>query len=97
MKLIDADAFAKKAYDVAYPVVHGWNDHERGLTLLGLAQLLDEMPTIDAIPIEWIVNYVNSYADKQKEITEDVAYIEVLGVTESMIADWRIENYGKTD
>ena len=55
------------------------------------------IPTVEAIPIEWIVNYVNSYADKQKEITEDVAYIEVLGVTESMIAEWRIENYGTLD
>lgn len=51
MRLIDADAFAKKAYDVAYPVVHGRNDHERGLTLLGLAQLLDEMPVVEAVPV----------------------------------------------
>lgn len=51
MRLIDADALAKKAYEVAYPVIHGWNDHERGLTLAGIAQLLDEAPTIDAVPV----------------------------------------------
>lgn len=51
MRLIDADALAKKAYDVAYPVVHGRNDHELGLTLMGIAQLLDEMPTVDAVPV----------------------------------------------
>lgn len=51
MRLIDADAFAKKAYDVAYPVVHGWNDHERGLTLFGIAELLDEMPVVEAVPV----------------------------------------------
>ena len=51
MRLIDADALAKKAYEVAYPVIHGWNDHERGLTLTGIAQLLDESPTIDAVPV----------------------------------------------
>lgn len=51
MRLIDADVFAKKAYDVAYPVVHGWNDHERGLTLFGIAQLLDEMQPVDAVPV----------------------------------------------
>lgn len=46
MRLIDADAFAKRAYEVAYPIVHGLNDHERGLTLIGIAQLLDEQPTV---------------------------------------------------
>ena len=50
-RLIDADALAKKAYEVAYPVIHGWNDHERGLTLTGIAQLLDEAPTVDAVPV----------------------------------------------
>lgn len=46
MRIIDADDFAKRAYEVAYPVVHGLNDHERGLTLMGIAQLLDEQPTV---------------------------------------------------
>lgn len=51
MRLIDADVFAKKAYDVAYPVVHGRDDHERGLTLSGIAELLDEIPTVYAVPV----------------------------------------------
>lgn len=48
MRPIDADTFAKRAYEVAYPVVHGYNEHERGLTLMGIAQLLDEQPTIES-------------------------------------------------
>lgn len=47
MRYIDADKFAKQAYEVAYPIVHDINSHERGLTLMGIAQLLDEQPTAD--------------------------------------------------
>jgi hypothetical protein len=56
-RLIDADAFAKKAYDVAYPIIHGWNEHELGLSIFGIAQLLDDAPTVDAVPVrhgKWI-------------------------------------------
>lgn len=51
MRYIDADKFAKQAYEVAYPIVHDINSHERGLTLMGIAQLLDEQPTIDAVEV----------------------------------------------
>lgn len=54
MRPIDADAFAKRAYEVAYPIVHGINDHERGLTLTGIAQLLDEAPTIEPKRGRWL-------------------------------------------
>ena len=47
MRYIDADKFAKQAYEVAYPIVHDTNSHERGLTLMGIAQLLDDQPTAD--------------------------------------------------
>lgn len=49
--LIDANIFAKKAFDIAYPIVAGHNDHERGLTLSGIAQLLDEMQPVEAVPV----------------------------------------------
>ena len=51
MRLIDADKFFMKAYNTAYPVIHGNNDRENGLTMYGIAQILDEQPTIDAIPV----------------------------------------------
>lgn len=46
MRLIDGDKLIKQALEVSYPVIHGHNDHENGLTLSGLAQLLDEQPVI---------------------------------------------------
>ena len=62
MRLIDADKFFMKAYNVAYPVIHGNNDRENGLTMYGIAQLLDEQPTIDAVPVRhghW--EYIGGY------------------------------------
>lgn len=50
-RYIDADKFAKQAYEVAYPIVHDINSHERGLTLMGIAQLLDDQPTADVIEV----------------------------------------------
>lgn len=50
-RYIDADKFAKQAYEVAYPIVHDINSHERGLTLMGIAQLLDEQPTADVVEV----------------------------------------------
>ena len=64
MRLIDADAFAKRAYEVAYPVVHGYNEHERGLTLTGIAQLLDEAPTIKPKTGRWITHDDCIYCSK---------------------------------
>lgn len=55
-RYIDADKFEKRAYEVAYPIIHDTNSHERGLTLIGIAQLLDEQPTADVrenIKGEW--------------------------------------------
>lgn len=50
-RYIDADAFAKKVYEVAYPVIHEINSQERGLTLIGIAQLLDAQPTADVVEV----------------------------------------------
>ena len=48
---IDACKFAEKAYAVAYPIVYDNNSHERGLSLMGLAQLLDEQPEVDLVEV----------------------------------------------
>lgn len=50
-RYIDADKFAKQAYEVAYPIVHDNNSHERGLTLMGIARLLDDQPTADVVEV----------------------------------------------
>ena len=51
-RYIDADRLARQAYEVAYPIVYDNNSHERGLSLMGIAQLLDEQPTADVVPKE---------------------------------------------
>ena len=57
MRYIDANKFAKQAYEVAYPIVHDNNSNERGLTLMGIAQLLDDQPIADVrenVRGEWL-------------------------------------------
>lgn len=66
MRPIDADALAKRAYEVAYPVVHGINDHERGLTLTGIAQLLDKAPTVEPKRGRWIEDAKTYYEELNK-------------------------------
>ena len=64
-RLIDADKFFMKAYNASYPVIHGNNDRENGLTMYGIAQLLDEQPTIDAAPVvhgHWIGKPLAGYS-----------------------------------
>ena len=66
MRLIDANLFAKKVLNTeAYPVayVHGHGLTISGLTISRIAELLDEIPTVDAIPIEWIQNILAEIGD----------------------------------
>jgi len=49
-------------------------------------QALEEAPTVEAIPIEWIIKWNEDYAPRDyREMTED------------MIADWREEQSNETD
>jgi len=36
----------KKFNEVAYPIVHGINNHDKGLTLTGIEQVMNEMPPV---------------------------------------------------
>lgn len=98
MRLIDADAFAKKAYDVAYPVVHGRNDHERGLTLSGIAELLDDMPVVEAVPADYIRekirdldNSIKNYVGRFDHSAAVDAWYHQRGALEGLIAEWEEE------
>ena len=48
--LIDRVDLIDKAREVCYPIVHGVNSHEVGITFFGLQQLVSEQPVI--IPAE---------------------------------------------
>lgn len=52
-RYIDANKFAKQVYEVAYPIVHDINSHERGLTLMDIAKLLYDQPTADVVPMDF--------------------------------------------
>lgn len=51
MKLIDADALKKSIDEHVYLVNHGFNETEYGCTQYGIHQIIDEAPTIDAVPV----------------------------------------------
>ena len=63
MRLIDADAFKENVVKYSH----------QSLKTIGLA--LDETPTVDAVPVEWIKNYIkhtenngNTFAAVQYEM-----------------------------
>ena len=49
--LIDRIELADKVKEVAYPIVHGVNNHEPGITVFGLQMLISEMNVV--VPAEW--------------------------------------------
>ena len=64
---------------------------------------IDQMPEVEAIPVEWIkerINTLNEYINRFGGITEQEAVvnakIHAVGELVRMIADWRVEN-GQTD
>ena len=84
-RYIDADRFAKQAYEVAYPIVHDINSHERGLTLMGIAQLLDEQPTADVVPRERFDRVMDNLK----------AVLEERNVRENVKGEWEVIDYAE--
>lgn len=77
-RLIDADALKKSIDEHVYLVHHGFNETEYGCTQYGIHQIIDEAPTIDAIPVEWILN-------NERMPTEGKGHDAII----DMIADWK--------
>ena len=50
-RLIDADALKKSIDEHVYLVNHGFNETEYGCTQYGIHQIIDNAPTIDAVPV----------------------------------------------
>ena len=50
-RLIDADALKKSFDEHVYLVHHGFNETEYGCTQYGIHQIIDDAPTIDAVPV----------------------------------------------
>lgn len=80
-RLIDADALKNSIDEHVYLVHHGFNETEYGCTQYGIHQIIDEAPTIDAIPIEWILN--NERMPKEGKGRKAIM---------DMLEDWRKEH-----
>ena len=52
-RLIDADALKESIDEHVYLVHHGFNETEYGCTQYGIHQIIDDAPTIEAVP-QWI-------------------------------------------
>jgi len=50
-RLIDADALKNSIDEHVYLVHHGFNETEYGCTQYGIHQIIDDAPTIDAVPV----------------------------------------------
>ena len=97
MRLIDANALKESIDEHVYLVHHGFNETEYGCTQYGIHQIIDDAPTIDAIPIEFIQKRI----DQLKEMNGRI-FIANGGYTspsdyeqwelERLIRDWREQN-----
>ena len=58
-RLIDADALKESIDEHVYLVHHGFNETEYGCTQYGIHQIIDDAPTIDAIPIEYMRSQID--------------------------------------
>ena len=67
MRLIDADALKDNMFHYAAPEMV-W---DRG----DIEHKINEMPTIDAIPVEWIMKWSNK---RYRETQMDVSIVDVL-------------------
>lgn len=56
-RLIDADALKNSIDEHVYLVHHGFNETEYGCTQYGIHQIIDNAPTIEALPVrhgKWV-------------------------------------------
>ena len=80
-RYIDADALKNSIDEHVYLVHHGFNETEYGCTQYGIHQIIDDAPTIDAVPIEWILN--NERMPKEGKGRKAIM---------DMLEDWRKEH-----
>lgn len=66
---------------------HWYSETEEGFE--AAMSMLEEAPTVDAIPIEWIENFTNNYCDLVAAI--DTQFF----INEFILKRWRAESEGK--
>ena len=81
MRLIDADKL--EAYGTTVPKECNAEDYISGVR--DVLEHIDSMPTVDAIPIAWIENFIDDIGDLEDEMTMRTVY-------SLLINEWRKEN-----
>lgn len=82
MRLIDADELEVMSYDAQGHRGEYAQGYDDGVSYM--AAKIDRAPTIDAIPVEWIVNM-------QKEWLKSSASFETCGAISAMLHRWWTE------
>ena len=96
-RLIDADALKNSIDEHVYLVNHGFNESEYGITQYGIHQIIDDAPTIDAVPIEFIEKRIAELKKlNEYEFVENGGYTSPSDYEqwelERLIRDWREQN-----
>lgn len=91
MRLINADKVVDEFVKIVPYIIESETEkaYDRGLTLGYF--IVQNAPTVDAIPIEWIEKYVKKSYRKAKEHRNRFAENCACGV-DLMLDDWRKEN-----
>ena len=85
MRLIDADAFAEISKNhVPEVIVNTWDEG-----YIDCLKVVDETPTVEAIPIDWLVTKA-----KEMVLTQGTKFYSILDlpIVYDLIREWRKEN-----
>ena len=82
MRTIDADDFLKQSTELYEHA--GWDEREVHFSLADLRCNLEMMPTVKAIPVE----YIESTMNRWKEI---IGYEESVDALRILIDNWKVE------
>ena len=84
MRLIDADALKELICEHVYQVQDAWNSRDYGMFWTGgIEKAIDDAPTIDAVPVEFIRNAGN--------LAHNIEYYEYEEWVNALIDDWKEE------
>lgn len=82
---IDSDEYCLYLY---YPYNYEVGDYENFMVITDYD--VQSLPTVDAIPIEWIENFIDDIGDLEEEMTMRAVY-------SLLINEWRKENERKEE
>lgn len=92
MRLIDVDALKKAILDYLEDDngrLPTFNEITSDETLINILRVVYAMPTVDAIPVEWIENYLECQYPVESPYGTKAYFHDFM---KRMIKDWRKEN-----